>query len=300
MVSINRETLLARLKARSTLNRKTKRRIQRKVPEQLFPRKVLIEHRKALRDIVREMQKLAMPFLAPLIISIQKDFEAKKREDSINIRLDAISDDIEKTFRDIRLKIAERITLARKERIARSTARSIDEFNKEQVNKQFKRVIGIELGANSPRVNESIKMYIRENIRLINSLESKALDELEAVVNKSARSGLRVEELSKDIQGRFNVAESRADLIARDQTNKLNGQLTMDRQKEIGITSYIWRTAGDERVRPMHAELEGQTFNWDDPPVTSPQGDRNHPGEDYQCRCEAIPVFNDIYAELIE
>ena len=51
--------------------------------------------------------------------------------------------------------------------------------------------------------------------------------------------------------------------------------------------TYIWRTAGDDKVRPSHAEREGQVFSWDNPP------DGGHPGEAPNCRCTAEDVKDD-------
>jgi len=47
---------------------------------------------------------------------------------------------------------------------------------------------------------------------------------------------------------------------------------------------YIWRTAGDEKVRPSHAANEGRIFAWGNPPSTG------HPGDEVNCRCTAEPV----------
>ncbi len=47
---------------------------------------------------------------------------------------------------------------------------------------------------------------------------------------------------------------------------------------------YIWRTAGDGKVRPSHAANNGQVFSWDDPPETG------NPGDEPGCRCVAIPL----------
>lgn len=54
--------------------------------------------------------------------------------------------------------------------------------------------------------------------------------------------------------------------------------------KQAGITDrYVWRTRRDERVRPSHRMNDGRIFSWSDPPATG------HPGDDYNCRCEAVP-----------
>ena len=44
---------------------------------------------------------------------------------------------------------------------------------------------------------------------------------------------------------------------------------------------YIWRTAGDGKVRRSHAANNGKIFSWNNPPPTG------HPGETYGCRCWA-------------
>lgn len=49
---------------------------------------------------------------------------------------------------------------------------------------------------------------------------------------------------------------------------------------------YVWRTEGDEKVRPSHRANDGHIFSWDDPPETG------HPGVDYNCRCQAIPYVS--------
>ena len=98
-------------------------------------------------------------------------------------------------------------------------------------------------------------------------------------------NGMRVEELQRKLEERGDISESRAELVARDQTLKLNGAITQIRQENAGIDAYTWSTSLDERVREEHVALEGQTFSWASPPAVG------HPGEDYQCRCVAIPVI---------
>lgn len=47
---------------------------------------------------------------------------------------------------------------------------------------------------------------------------------------------------------------------------------------------YIWRTEGDGKVRPSHAERDGKKFSWDNPP------EGGHPGDAPNCRCTAEDV----------
>jgi SPP1 gp7 family putative phage head morphogenesis protein len=173
--------------------------------------------------------------------------------------------------------------------------------------REFGRVVGIPIQAVQPGIAPILENFQAQNLELIESLAGTELDQLGDVIAESISQGLRVEELRDLILERFQVTESRADLIARDQTLKLNGQLTRVRHTSAGIVEYIWTTANDERVRGNpalkrrggadHFHLNGTTCRWDAPPVTNPStGATNNPGEDFQCRCVAFPVIPD-YSE---
>jgi SPP1 gp7 family putative phage head morphogenesis protein len=98
------------------------------------------------------------------------------------------------------------------------------------------------------------------------------------------------------------MVRARAELSARDQTLQLNADMAQQSQAAAGVTHYVWSTSQDSSVRedvkgrgdPDHAHLDGLTFSWDEPPVTCERtGDRNHPGQDFQCRCVAVPVLEE-------
>ena len=97
--------------------------------------------------------------------------------------------------------------------------------------------------------------------------------------------------MTREIQDAYHRTKRHARLLARDQTAKLNGQLTEAQQRDAGVNEYVWSTCGDSRVRDSHRRLHGKRFSWDNPPEVTP-GRRLHPGQDYQCRCVALPVFN--------
>ena len=59
------------------------------------------------------------------------------------------------------------------------------------------------------------------------------------------------------------------------------------RQTAVGIEEYDWEDAGDNKVRPTHAENGRiKRFNWNNPPATG------HPGEEILCRCSALAVVH--------
>lgn len=135
-------------------------------------------------------------------------------------------------------------------------------------------------------IASAVQEATRANIELITSIPDQYFEKLGKAIMDNLQNGIRYEDLAKEVERIGDVTESRAKLIARDQTSKMNGAFNEARQTSLGIEKYIWQTSGDERVRDDHAKNDGETFRWDKAPLTG------HPGEDINCRCVAIPVFD--------
>jgi len=70
--------------------------------------------------------------------------------------------------------------------------------------------------------------------------------------------------------------------------------MTAQRHQNMGVKRFRWRTSKDERVRKTHKDLEDEPFSYDNPPAVG------LPGEDFRCRCIAIPIFDDEEEEEID
>lgn len=149
------------------------------------------------------------------------------------------------------------------------------------------RVVGIHAG-DVPGLGAVIAEARARNVKLIQGATQDFLDQVRQTLEEN--EGKTSDEIAEALQERVGVSKSRGQLIARTETLRLNSNIAQHRQRAAGITQYKWSTSLDERVRPGHRELEGQVFSWDDPPDTG-DGNRNHPGEDFQCRCAPIPVI---------
>lgn len=94
------------------------------------------------------------------------------------------------------------------------------------------------------------------------------------------------------------AAQAGAQSFAADCIGTLNTGLCRLQQEDAGTYSYVWITAGDDKVRESHRVLHGKEFRWDSPPeivTVTKRGTKRrrlHPGEDYRCRCVAAPVFD--------
>lgn len=170
-------------------------------------------------------------------------------------------------------------------------AAAANRFNSNQFHAVIRSAYGIDIFKAEPWLVDVLKNWESQNISLIRSIPSESLSRLHGKIVQAVRSGQTVRDLRKIIQSEYGIATRRAELIARDQIGKLNGQLTEERQKGIGIKKYRWRGVLDNRERDSHVAREGMEFSWDKPP---PDG---HPGEPIQCRCSAeaiLPLFEDL------
>ena len=205
-----------------------------------------------------------------------------------------VSDVIADTFTQIQVAFEERALSFGLERrlanIANQTRRlSIVEW---------RRIVRSSLGVNiledyymGEFFRDALQQWITRNIGLIRSVPQTTLTEMRSIVEEGWRTGLTNREISRNIQAAYGISKRKAQFWARDQLAKLNANLTQQQQQDAGVQEYIWSTSGDERVRERHVELDGTRQSWANPPKVALN--RNcHPGEDYRCRCVALPVFN--------
>lgn len=132
-----------------------------------------------------------------------------------------------------------------------------------------------------------MRRKIIENVDLIKSIPRQYLEQIGEAVNKGFTVGMRWESIVARIREIGDIAETRARVIARDQTSKLNAAFNEVRQTQVGIEEYSWSGVMDQRERPSHRAMEGSVQRWDAPPEVD--GERVHPGEPILCRCSAIP-----------
>lgn len=225
--------------------------------------------------------------------NLEAEFREKRRVDSwIDTFLLAVLQIFQRIKNRVTGKVAEYCLQRKLERISN--------LNLRLTTKEWKRAVKSTLGIDIREdyylgafYTEKLDVWVRENVDLIRTIPEQTLDKMQEIVYKGFTRGRPTTQMVKDIQQTYQVGRRRAELIARDQTAKLNGQIQQAQQMDAGITEYIWRDCRDQRVRDSHRKLNGKKFRWDAPPVVDERtGRRCHPGQDYQCRCFARPVFN--------
>lgn len=145
----------------------------------------------------------------------------------------------------------------------------------------------------TPAAKEELKTQYTQNMNIwIQKFSEEEIVALRERVELNATQGYRFDRLINSIKNRYSVSENKAAFLARQETSLFLAKFREKRFADGGVRRYRWSTAGDERVRSSHAHLNGQVFSYDQPPITDPTtAARNNPGQDYNCRCVDIPVF---------
>lgn len=251
-------------------------------PRKRLPEQVRREYVAFLTDLARMMRAEVEAELVPAL-------PALVAEAGLAVRADSWPRRIAELMRATRLSLDSRLRSI--EPVIRRFALFVKEHGDEEAARAVRAVLGIRPTFGEAAVSDMIDSFVAENVSLIVTIRDDLLKDVETVVQRGIREGKRAEVLRKDVEARFGVTERRAQLIARDQIGKLDGQITRERHLELGITRFLWQTAEDERVRDEHVERNQKVYSYASPP------DGEIPGTAINCRCVAIPVFDDLAQE---
>jgi SPP1 gp7 family putative phage head morphogenesis protein len=264
-----------------------RRRIPR-LPRAVFPGAAERRYRNILLTIVERMIGLVRERVLPALPRLAAEVQSLRPEP---VKLDDWVSDLDDLLRGIKVDIDVDVSVA--DVIARSIAEDVSDVNLEQFRKQLKAGFGTDvLVVPQPWLESQMKAFQAQNVALIKSVPEDFLYDVGQLLQKGFSAGTDPRQLGRDLAERFDIPRNRAKLIARDQIGSMNGTLTMLRNQELGLTSYVWSTSNDERVRPSHAEREGKTFQWDDPPEDGP------PGVPVACRCVALPNVEQLLQQI--
>lgn len=184
-------------------------------------------------------------------------------------------------------------------------SKTISRMHKTRYDANQKFVIGVDPLKGEPWLKGALQDWTVQNVNLIVKIPDIAIDNMESLITNSVLRGDSKTFLKDQIVNLLGVTDSRAKLIARDQSNKLYGNLTELRANFNGWDFYEWSDSNDSRVRPDHRVLDGNIYKFSEPPVTVTSGkragERNNPGQDINDRCVALILFDrDLISRLVK
>lgn len=239
------------------------------------PKSAEVKYRKQLDFLVRRLRNDVNNNIVPLLRELEPQY--------VN---DAYAKTLEEAFDALRRNYADITTNAKI--VSNSFVEGTNSVNKKRFYSAMESAVGINVESiiQNEGLEDILVATTRENVSLIKSIPDEYFKKIETIVFTNTTQGSKAGSMIKQIQKTGKSTAKRAKLIARDQTSKLNSALNQQRQQNLGVEEYVWRTSGDERVRDNHRSKNGKTFRWDKPPK-----DTGHPGTDIQCRCVAQPII---------
>jgi SPP1 gp7 family putative phage head morphogenesis protein len=160
--------------------------------------------------------------------------------------------------------------------------------------------LGRELGIGLRREIESaptgalFQEALAQQVHLIQSVPLEAATRIHSLATEALMTGRRAKEIAEEIMNTGQVSRSRADTIARTETSRAASTLQAIRAQHVGSPGFIWRSAGDRDVRPLHRRYNGQFYYWNNPPLLD-DGRPGLPGTIWNCRCMGEPVLSDLF-----
>lgn len=229
------------------------------------------------RDAAAELEARAPELFGPVVAETVFDRRADDEIDDLGDAMDGIRIQVEREQPDeVIADMVERYGLE-------TTEHNLADFRR-----QYKAARGFDVVGQAPHERDIIRSYVRDNVRLIKTVRGERLDRVRAIVERNWRIGSRWETVSAQLRKELGLTPGIANRIARDQVQKLNGELARDRLIAAGVDRFIWRTSKDGRVRRTHRVLEGKEFD-----IETGHPTEGFPGWPIHCRCYAEPVFPD-------
>lgn len=189
------------------------------------------------------------------------------------------------------------------DKISENWLASINRRQKKKSMEILRKALGVDISTifEDPLIEEGLRNMRYEAAYLIKTIPYDCLGKVAERIFQHYQGQAMPEgrTLTQQIKEEFKIKNERAKVIARDQTNKMNGNLNQIRQTTYGIEEYIWRTSRDNRVvgnpagfyprgnkmHGNHYEREGKMYKWNEPP------EDGHPGYAIQCITGETPVI---------
>jgi uncharacterized protein with gpF-like domain len=278
----------------------------------LYPYALEVRCRTFLKQEIKELKRIVKRYVDHYLLDWIEE-----------VKLDSFEDEFKSLNEALSIKQKQQITsLGFKSSIV-NLGHRVGEFNEAQQNKIIDMALGTQFLTEERWFQKSVDDWVDATIGLWDNVTKTYIEDITKVVQAGIQAGDSKTRIISELRKvDKSLTVNRANLIARDQIGKLNGEMTKNRNIELDINMYIWQTSLDERVRgnptgkyadavPSHWEMENRLCRWDNPNVYSDDGGitwllrpfnapKAHPGEEIQCRCSSLPYFGNLGIESYE
>ncbi len=141
-----------------------------------------------------------------------------------------------------------------------------------------------------------LRKAIKHNFKMIKSIPNEVLEVYRfkytlTLINQVARGKVGRKTFENELK---KSGATRARLIARTETAKLQTAIDEGRAKDLGSIAYIWLSSNDKRTRSSHRQMNNVVVFWrkdSEKPLLDKM--RGNAGEFPNCRCSPLPIFDE-------
>jgi SPP1 gp7 family putative phage head morphogenesis protein len=275
-------------KQQALLANNGKVKVRKNFAKWLYPHNAQRTYEKELVALNKQLSRIALQNVIDLLPSLVEEAKVE-RGDNSELKLDlGLVDSIKEITKATLFDYNSFVSDPTLNELTGQQAARISNYNKGQLVKVIHSAVKVNPIMAEPYLRPQIELFQAQNSALIKKLSAEQATRMEGTLFRNLSAGNGVKVIREELQKNFEISENRARLIARDQTNKFNGDLAQLRQQELGIGEYWWSGSLDERERQTHLDNEGKHFAWNKPSLIT-----GHPGSQIRCRCTAQPILTD-------
>jgi SPP1 gp7 family putative phage head morphogenesis protein len=244
-------------------------------------------YHKRLKKLLKEMDESLYANLRAVYRDVEPQVVGDGALGDVQTRIRRMTEEWEKRFNDEAQFLAEWFANQSQEYVTRNL--------QSQMRKSKLTNVGFDLKFkyHSEREKDVFKAIVAENVNLIKSIASQHLTQVEGVVLRGIETGHDLSRVSESLEKTFGVTERRANMIARDQTNKATSNLTRTRLLDYGVTKGKWmHTSSGKTYRDSHVQMDGEIYDIEQGCYDEDYGDYVQPAELVNCHCVCIPVID--------
>ena len=190
----------------------------------------------------------------------------------------------------VQRKLRKQFDTKRLDKMAETYTGKVDKRNKAEFYRRVSKSVGIsreELEA-TEGLTSQINAYKAETQQWIKKMRDDTLQQWTSNTLRLMAEGKGLPEIMSQFDGMVEQRKGHAKMVARTQIATFNSLTSKARAQNLGITTAIWKTSADEKVRPCHHERNGKEYLLSEGLYSSCDGKTLQVGTDYNCRCIAI------------
>lgn len=197
-----------------------------------------------------------------------------------SLRQDDVEDEVDRLVNGTVSAWEQQVPPADVKRTAAQAGSRLNDVNERNLQRQMEKATGQRTIPTPQGIGARITAFASRNAELIGNAVRDHVGRLKQAIVGGITSSRPAAFIRRQVQRAGGIFRRRVVNIARDQAEKIGSQFQRTRLQVIGVKKFVWVTQGDDLVRDLHEEIEGQEFS-----MAKGHPTEGFPGDPINCRC---------------